>query len=143
MCFRSDQKSKQKEQGKIRLTRNTPRNQEKPGDRDHFDTACDKARPRRWPTPYRFHRSQVRGSRICIALVISKNDEWYTRTHSPTKKPNNGTLCAPRYEKAFLSAGKKRPRSLRSLGLASLLAERLMMQGGLILAAGRVRSKKK
>ena len=33
---------------------------------------------------------------------------------------NNGTLYAPRYEEFFLPKGKKRPRSLRSLGLASL-----------------------
>ena len=39
--------------------------------------------------------------------------------------------------------GKKRPRSLRSLGLASLLVERQRRQGDLILAPGRVRSKKK
>ena len=29
--------------------------------------------------------------------------------------------CTTRYEEAFLPEGKKRPRSLRSLGLASLL----------------------
>ena len=42
---------------------------------------------------------------------------------------NNGTLYAPRYGEAFLPKGKKRPRSLRSLGLASLLVERYMRQG--------------
>ena len=38
--------------------------------------------------------------------------------------------------------GKKRPRLLQSFGLASLLVEMYMRQGGLTLAAGRVRSKK-
>ena len=37
-----------------------------------------------------------------------------------TQFHNNGTLYAPRYEEAFLPKGKKRTRSLRSLGLASL-----------------------
>ena len=39
--------------------------------------------------------------------------------------------------------GKKRPRSLRSLGLASLLVERYMRQGCLVRAVGRVRSKQR
>ena len=37
-----------------------------------------------------------------------------------TDKLNNGTLYAPRYEEACLPKGKNRPRSLRSLDLASL-----------------------
>ena len=49
----------------------------------------------------------------------------------------------PGMKRLFCRIGKKRPRSLRSLGLASLLVERQMRQGRLILAAGRVRSKKK
>ena len=56
-------------------------------------------------------------------------------------RSNNGTLYAPRYEEAFWPIGKKRHRSLRSLGLASLLVERYMRQGCLVLAVGRVRSK--
>ena len=52
-----------------------------------------------------------------------------------TDGQNNGTLSAPRYKEAFLSTGIKRPQSLRSLGLASLLVDRYMRQGGLILAA--------
>ena len=75
--------------------------------------------------------------------VKTTNSMSNTRTHMPTDKLNNGTLYAPRYEEAFLPIGKYRPRSLRSLGLASLLVEREMRYGGLILAAGRVRSKKK
>ena len=43
-----------------------------------------------------------------------------TDTHIPTDKLKNGTLYAPRYEETFLPKGKKRPRLLRSLGLASL-----------------------
>ena len=71
----------------------------------------------------RFHKSRVCGNRPRTALAISKNDECYTHAHTPTDKLNNGTLYAPRYEKAFLPKGKKRPQSLRSLGLASLLGE--------------------
>ena len=90
----------------------------------------------------------------------------HTHAHTPTDKLNNGTLyahryeeffrleakndlgrCAPsalpHYEEDFLPKGKKRPRLLRSLGLASLLVERYMRQGGLILATSRVRSKEK
>ena len=71
-----------------------------------------------------------------------KNHERYTYTvHRQTDKLNNGTLYAPRYEEALLPAGKKRPRSLRSLGLASLPVERKRRQRGLILAADLVRSK--
>ena len=36
-------------------------------------------------------------------------------------KSNTGCLYAPRYEEDSLLIGKKRPRSLRPLGLASLL----------------------
>jgi len=50
----------------------------------------------------------------------------HTRTHRPTDKFNNGTLYAPRYEEDFLTVGKIQPRSLRSLGLVSLLVERLI-----------------
>ena len=83
---------------------------------------------------------------------------------------NHGTLYAPRHEEAFLPymqktssvaslprpclimkrlfrlKSKRRPRSPRSFGLASLLRsirEVNEAKGGLILAAGRVRSKKK
>ena len=44
-------------------------------------------------------------------------------SHAHTDKLNNGTLYAPRYEETFLPKGKKRLRSLRSLGLAPLLVE--------------------
>ena len=50
----------------------------------------------------------------------------HTRTHRPTDKLHNGTLYAPRYEEDFLTVGKIQPRSLRSLGLVSLLVERLI-----------------
>ena len=63
----------------------------------------------------RFYRSRVCGNRLSTALAISKNDECYTYTHRQT----NGTVYAPRYDEAFLPTGKKRPRSLRSLGLVS------------------------
>ena len=56
--------------------------------------------------------------------------------HRQTDRLNNGTLYAPRYEVAFLPIGKKMPRSLRSLGLASLLVERYMRQGCFVLAVG-------
>ena len=42
------------------------------------------------------------------------------QTNGQTDQLNNGTLYATRYEEAFSPRGKKRPRSLRSLGLASL-----------------------
>ena len=47
----------------------------------------------------------------------------------------------PGMKRLFLPYTQKRPRSLRSLGLASLLLDRSMRKGGLILAADCVRSK--
>ena len=44
----------------------------------------------------------------------------HTYSHRQTTNSSNGTLYAPRYEEAFLPIGKRRPRSLRSLGLTSL-----------------------
>ena len=49
----------------------------------------------------------------------------------------------PSMKSFFLPYRQEWPRSLRSLGLASLLVKRQMRQGGLILAAGRVGSKNK
>ena len=49
----------------------------------------------------------------------------------------------PGMKRLFCPKGKKRPRSLRSFGFASLLVERCMRQSGLVLAADRVRSKEK
>ena len=48
----------------------------------------------------------------------------------------------PGMKKLICPKGKKRPRLLRSLGLASLLVERYMRQGAARIAVGRVRSKK-
>ena len=60
-----------------------------------------------------------------IGLVqISPSVKTTNVTHKLTDKLNNGTLYAPRYEEAFLPNSEKRPRSLCSLGLASLLVER-------------------
>ena len=60
-----------------------------------------------------------------IGLVqLSQSEKTTNVTHTLTDTQrdqlNNGTLYAPRYEEAFLPKGKKRARSLRSLGLASL-----------------------
>ena len=57
-----------------------------------------------------------------IGLVqLSQSVKTTDVTHTDRQdKIYNGTLYAPRYEEAFLPKGKKRPRSLRSLGLASL-----------------------
>ena len=46
-------------------------------------------------------------------------------------------------ERLFCPKENKGLRSLRFLGLVSLLVERYMSQGGLTLAAGRVRDEKK
>ena len=123
VCVRRKKKLKKKHE-KIRPTQNTPRHPQQPGDPDHLETERDETRPTHSPTLARFHRSWVCDNRPRTALAISKNDECYTHIHTQTDKINNGTLYAPRrYEEAFLPKGKKRPRSLRSLGLASLLVE--------------------
>ena len=49
----------------------------------------------------------------------------------------------PGMKRPFCPKGKRWPRSLRSLRLASLLVERYMRQGCLVLAIGRLRSKKR
>ena len=59
-----------------------------------------------------------------VQLSQSVKTTNVTHTLTDTDYLNNGTLYAPRYEEAFLPKGKKRPRSLLSLGLASLLVER-------------------
>ena len=54
-----------------------------------------------------------------LSQSVKTTNVTHTQTHIPTDKLNNVTLYAPQYEEAFLPIGKKRPRSLRSLGLAS------------------------
>ena len=49
----------------------------------------------------------------------------------------------PRMKMIFSSIGKKRTRHFRPFGLVSLLVKRSMRQGGLILAAVSLCSKKK
>ena len=104
---------------KSRPTENAPRNPHPPNDRDHLETARENARPTRWPTLARFHRSRVCGNRPRTALAISKND--YCDTHIHTDRLNNGTLYAPRCEEALFALKAKN-------GLASLLIERYMRQ---------------
>ena len=52
-------KSKKKDGKKIRPTQNTPRNPQQPGNRDHFETACDGTCPTRWPMLARFPIDQI------------------------------------------------------------------------------------
>ena len=66
--------------------------------------------------------------------------------HTQTDRQTNSIMAPcthPGMERLFCPKENKGLRSLRFLGLVSLLVERYMSQGGLILAAGRVRSKKK
>ena len=70
------------EKNKVRPTRNTSRNSPQPGDRDHFEAACEKTCPSRSPTLARFHRSQVCGNWPRTPLALSKNDECYIHTHT-------------------------------------------------------------
>ena len=65
---------------------------------------------------------------------FSQSVKTTNMTHRQTEKLNNGTLYAPRYEGVFLPCRTK---------TASLLVETQMSRDHLILAAGRVRSKKK
>ena len=65
----------------------------------------------------RFHRSRVCGNRPRTALAISKNDECYTYTQT---KRIMEPCTYPGMKRFFVPVGQKRPRSLRSLGLASL-----------------------
>ena len=48
VCVRKKKnEEKKKTRNKSRRTRNTPRNPQQPGDRDHLETACDETRPTR------------------------------------------------------------------------------------------------
>ena len=78
---------KMKTQGKktekqSRLTENTPRKPQQPGDRDQLETACDETRPTRSPTLARFHGSRVCGNRPRTALANIENDECHTYTQA-------------------------------------------------------------
>ena len=80
-----------------------------------------------------------------IGLVqLSQSLKATSVTHSHTDRQLliKVPCTHPGMKRLFLSIGKKRPRALHSLGLASLPVERKIKQGGLKLAAGRVRSKK-
>ena len=89
-----------------------------PGDSDHLETACSETRPTRQPIVALFlHRSRVCGNRPRTALAIGKNDECYTHTDRLIKQWHPVRTSVRR---GFLPKGKKLPRSLRYLGLASL-----------------------
>ena len=131
MCVRRNKKKqKQKHEKQIRPTRNTPRNPQQPGDRDHLETARDETRPTRQPILARFHRSRVCEHRPRTALAISKEHECYTHRqtdrHRRTENSQSDNLI-------------KQYNPERT----PVLVEVSMARGGLILAAGRVRSKKK
>ena len=77
---------------------------------------------------------------------ISNNDERYTHAHTKTRTYRQTSeimapCTHPGMERLFFLTTKKRSRFLRSLGLASLLVERYIRQGYLVLAVDRVRSK--
>ena len=55
---------------------------------------------------------------VQLSQTVKTTNVTHTLTDTQAHQLNNGTLYAPRYEEAFLPKGKKRPRSLRSLGLA-------------------------
>ena len=57
---------------------------QKPGDRDHLETACDETRPTRPPILVRFHRARVCGNRPRAALAKSKKHESHTQTDGQT-----------------------------------------------------------
>ena len=75
LILAADHVRSKKKTPKSRRTRNTPRNPQQPGDRDHLETACDETRPTRQPILARFLRSRVCGNRPRTALAISTSRE--------------------------------------------------------------------
>ena len=116
VCIRR-RKSKKKNTKKSHPADNPPRKPHQPGYRDHLETDRDETCPTRSPTLARFHRSRVCGNRPRTALAIGKNDECYTHTDRLIKQWHPVRTSVRR---GFLPKGKKLPRSLRYLGLASL-----------------------
>ena len=109
---RSNKKKKSgKKHEKFRRTQSTPRNPQQPGDRDQLETAGEATRPTRYLISARFHRFRVCGNGPLTAFAISKNHECYTYTLTdrPTDRQTDRQIKI-----------KKRPRSLRSLGLVTL-----------------------
>ena len=62
----------------------------------------------------------VKISLVQLSQSVEATNVTHTLTDTQTDSLNNCTLYAPRYEEAFLPKDKKWPRSLRSLGVASL-----------------------
>ena len=103
--------------GKIRPTENTPPNPQQPATATNSRRRAKTHAPRVSP----HSPASIDARFVKIGLVqLSQSVNTTNVTHTLTDYENNGTLYAPRYEEAFLPKGKKRPRSLRSLGLATL-----------------------
>ena len=127
-------KSRKKNTKKSRPTENTPRNPHQAATATISRQRATKRVPRVSPySPASIDPEFVEIGLVQLSQSVETTNVTHTRTHRLLQL-NNGTLCAPWYEKAFLPIGKK---------TASLLVESKMSQGGLILAAGHVRSKKK
>ena len=58
---------------------------------------------------------------VQLSQSVKTTNVAHTQIDGQTDSTNNGTLYAPRNEDTFLPYTQKRPRSLRSLSLASLL----------------------
>ena len=101
---RSKKKKIHNKNTKIRPTQNTPRYPQEPSNGNHLETAFRN-------TSHALAHTRLLPQIPCLwksastALAISKNDECYTYTLTDTQIDylNNGTLCAPWYDEAFLS----------------------------------------
>ena len=108
----------------IRPTQNTPLNPQQPGDRAQVETACEQTRATLWPILSRFHRSGFWKSASSSSRNQRKRRVVHTHAHTQTNQIM-ATCTHPVMKRPFFCPrGKKRLRSLRSLGLASLLEER-------------------
>ena len=128
---------------KIGPTRNTPRNPQPPGDRDQFETTCEETRPTRYPTLARSHRSRVCENMPCTAFSINQTDECYTHARHRQTNYIMAPCTHPGMKRHFCLKVKRRPRSLRVLGLALLLVERYLRQRCLVPVVARVRLKQR
>ena len=118
---------------KSRRTENTPRNHSSPATATTSRRRATKHVPHVSPYSHAsIHPGLVEiglvqlSQSVKTANVIHRQTDTQTDRHTDgqTDQLNNGTLYTPRYEESFLPIGTKRPRSLRSFGLASLLVER-------------------
>ena len=106
-------KKKLEKKEKIRPTQNTPRIHGSPATATTSRRRATKHVPRVSPySPASIDPGFVQIGLVQLSQPVKMTNITHAHTDAQTDKLNNGTLCAPRYEEAFLPIGKKRPYSI-------------------------------